>query len=622
MFAKDSMLDLASLTKKSSSSLSELPAKEGESSQVKVVVSGDSDQDLTSLDNKKSIASSDAATGEAVDDEPSTGVGTSEDSASVEQTQEAGSQSSYGQYSGFQADYYAGYGGEDIAYDHDPYAPTIFGGQGGKKGDNIWCCLFPWFANKKAVDEESESSVHTNGSLKRSLSKDDDDLSTGSGVYGEKLTDKDRMAVLARLRLPQSDQELNARAATPPSTKKGLLDDINPGETKDPKVMNGLHGADEKPSANADEPMSGPPKGILKRHGSFKTRPPRKEKASPSKVSQGPSTPRRSLFPSAETRNSPHAAKNVRFSPMARVMAIKSRKDMTFLEKSWIWWQKSDYESFKKAGRIIAKAILEGGGEVWLTSSSSFGSVPSRAGANQRSFHMTGRDPDLRSHEAGIELSSDDFGDKWWCKFGHSRRGLEHIASMDEGRQRQQNVRASIRAVLAEQRKQRIQGIEDAEKLRSTSLRHTTWARDLSLAAGSADAEAVKTEFSRDAKSREFYLLKQSRSNSGTGRQVPSFMMPTGTTSLSLDANTSTQIRMRRNKVAPMPQPNTKKEPMNGLTLEAVHDHAENQDSLSKKAAGFGTEEADMSAILSGMGAVAKDKEMVVQPQQAKVGVH
>ena len=31
---------------------------------------------------------------------------------------------------------------------------------------------------------------------------------------------------------------------------------------------------------------------------------------------------------------------------------------MSFMEKSQVWWQKSDYEDFKKTARIIAKAMV------------------------------------------------------------------------------------------------------------------------------------------------------------------------------------------------------------------------------------------------------------------------
>ena len=42
------------------------------------------------------------------------------------------------------------------------------------------------------------------------------------------------------------------------------------------------------------------------------------------------------------------------------------------------WWQKCDYDEFKKAGRIISKAMECGGSEVWLTSSNAWGDRTAR----------------------------------------------------------------------------------------------------------------------------------------------------------------------------------------------------------------------------------------------------
>jgi hypothetical protein len=45
-------------------------------------------------------------------------------------------------------------------------------------------------------------------------------------------------------------------------------------------------------------------------------------------------------------------------------------------------------------------------------------------------------------------------------------------------------------------------------------LHHTHWARDLALAAGASDADAVESSFASDRRSREFYLLKLARGTS------------------------------------------------------------------------------------------------------------
>jgi hypothetical protein len=58
---------------------------------------------------------------------------------------------------------------------------------------------------------------------------------------------------------------------------------------------------------------------------------------------------------------------------MATVISITARDDMSFFVKSCIWWQRNDYDDFKKTARIITKAILCGGSEVWLQTSNAWG---------------------------------------------------------------------------------------------------------------------------------------------------------------------------------------------------------------------------------------------------------
>jgi hypothetical protein len=319
------------------------------------------------------------------------------------------------------------------------------------------------------------------------------------------------------------------------------------------------------------------------------------------------STGRRSLFATTYEKK-PHEKKHARFSPMARVVTVKSCNDMSYVEKSSIWWQKADYDSFKKAGKLIAKAMMEGGSRIWLENSSKSAHIqPSQSDVAKRSYHLSDRS-ELRQ-ETGDESSSNEFGSKWWCKFGHSRRGLEHIASVDEGRQRQLNVRLAVRAVLDEQRRQKMYGKNDPERLRSVGLKHTSWARDLSLASGAADAESVRSNFSDGAKPRSFYLQKQASASSGLARQVPAFMNPSvPIVQNSLDANTTSQIRLRRIQVTVSPRTEEKKSDDVG-DLEAIHDTPHS--SISRKAAGFGTECQDMAAVLSGMGALSAERETV-----------
>jgi hypothetical protein len=551
------------------------------------------------------------------------------------------------QYAGFSADYpdYQNYN-----Y-HSTYgAPALLNEQalleGRREQEGFWCCLFPWLNQSGPdldfLDDEEAHLLNTSASheslvsvehgLKdlrniptRALSKDDDELSsTGSDVFGEKLSDRDRQAVLARLRLSQPDP-VGANTNTPehPTTKtngKGLLNGIT------------------MPTAS----NSGRPKGILKRSSTSINnqngihRPTSQNSLNGTTGSastlEKKNSKRRSLFPQYETNSTMKKNLSVRFASMARVVTVKSKNDMSEYEKGDVWWQKSDYEEFRKTGRMITRAMLEGGSEVWLASNQSWLQPnQSRASTLKSAYNLSGRQHAMNK---GQKAAYEEARDKWWHKFGHSRRGLEHIASIDEGRQRQQNVRTAIRAVIDEQRRQKVFHREDAEKLRMASISLSAWARDLSMAAGASDADAVRANFDEeDRKSREFYLLKFARANTtgGTstkGANVPAFMQPIlALTHNRYDANTVSQIRFRQKEKKAAAATASQKsqlpkkeippfeaahdEPVNdendeeGEREEETRDPSERRGDMARRAAGFasGEEIGNMSAVLSGMGA-------------------
>jgi hypothetical protein len=123
---------------------------------------------------------------------------------------------------------------------------------------------------------------------------------------------------------------------------------------------------------------------------------------------------------------------------MARVMTVKSQKDMENSEKAEVWWQKSDYEQFRKTGRMITKAMLEGGSEIWLATNQSWQLLNQGRQSTLKSvYSLAERQAALKKGDLKAKKEYEETRDKWWHKFGHSRRGLEHIASIDEGRQRQ-----------------------------------------------------------------------------------------------------------------------------------------------------------------------------------------
>jgi hypothetical protein len=467
-----------------------------------------------------------------------------------------------GQYSGFSADYHEF---ENYAYhsSYGNYGGMIAGGKLVSTHFNSsyreevpwWCCFFPWITGEKMIEDDSSSVLDQDsvqepslrqqsyqkiedengeGKLSRSSSKEDDEVSTGSDMFGEKLSEKDKQAVLARLRLAQPEST-NAPHSEAPNSSSG------------------------KPPPNGTKPPG--MKSILKR-SSTTVNNSNLALESLAKSSRRQSTEavpkRRSLFPTYETK-APSEKRNLHphFAPMARVVTIKSHNDMNEQEKGRIWWQKPDYEEFRKTGKMITKAMLEGGSEIWLATNQSW-QMPNQGKAQtlQYASSLADRHAAFKKGDLKAKQDHEETRDKWWHKFGHSRRGLEHIASIDEGRQRQANVKTSIKAVLEEQRRQKAFHREDPDKLRMVSIQNTAWARDLALASGASDADAVQTNFDDESRrSREFYLLKLSRANqssnmpASTKKVVPAFMKPMMSMQIPpnrLDANTMTQVRYRQ----------------------------------------------------------------------------
>jgi len=591
-FARDSVLDLAAMARDddepSLSALGTTPQIEGESAEISLFFTDDANPS-TNIGTNSDAADSESS-GQCIDDNPAPS-----------------------QYSGFSV-HYADYEKDnEMTYDVDPYAPTIFGGANPNEA-GLWCCLFPWVTPKQLEMEESQVQVETKSPSQPSLRSrctvdasgseetDDDEVSTGSSVaYGEKLTDKDRLAVVARLRISQ----------TPDSqTAQKLLNGIQHQSKED---RNGAKGILKRGSGALNQKTSGAATGQLQLS-----------------LAEHGNQARRSLFPQYDEKKSTKLEERVQhhvsFSPMARVVTVKSRADMTYMEKALVWWQKQDYEDFKKTGRIIAKAMLEGGSEVWLATNKSWQIKPHtnlNSSPHTRSYHMSDRSEIVRGQNPG-QVSAE--GNKWWNEFGHSRRGLEHIASGEEGRQRQANVRTAIRMVVEEQRRQKIYRKDDTEKIRMVSLQYTIWARDLALAAAESDTEAVRSNFSHQAKTREYYLLKQGLDNvmSNNAKQMPAFMMPIGVSPQMLDENTSSQIRYRR-KLVETPQQLARKV-LDPAKAEPIHDPDQNKSNLAKQAAGYGVADSDMSKVLIGMGVgvepAGDSTKPMTLPSQTSVGAH
>ena len=574
-----------------------------------------------------------------------------------------------GQYSGFSTDYhdFQHYVNHSYIYDEQPGTgvPVNLGMSVRRDDRPWWFCLFPWMEGDH-MELEDETAVEANESLarqpihgespdetqptpSRGSSADEDEVSTvstSSEMFGEKLSDKDRQAVLARLRLAPPDEK-----QSPSSSRE--FDDTT-------------HQVENTPSTPKQQhSKSDGPRSILRRSSTIATSRDNLSKSQNGKSESERGKQRRSLFPTYERKEREKKNLHTTFSPMARVVTIKSLKDMTEEEKADIWWQKSNYEEFRKTGRMIAKAMLEGGSEIWLATNQSW-QTPNqgKAATLQSASTLAERHAAFRKGDRNAKIEYEDTRDKWWHKFGHSRRGLEHIASIDEGRQRQANVKASIKAVLDEQRRQKVFHREDSDKLRMVSVNNTSWARDLALASGASDADAVSKNFDDESRrSREFYLLKFSRANMlnqkssapkpASEKVIPAFMQPMMAMQIPanrLDAHTTSQIRFRQKQhhrtasggdtlsssnKPPVEATNThhrtlsapsavvgdqdsalgRKSPIHVPIQDDVSTASVGSDgqpkssgkSMAKMAAGYadGVEEGDMSAVLTGMGTAA-----------------
>lgn len=244
-----------------------------------------------------------------------------------------------------------------------------------KKGDEEedYTGSSPAAVSTDARGRAKSGATHLSQAASSSVITDDDDVtshtSAASGdtdVYGEKLTDKDRQAVMARLRLSVSENanpppEVSASGDGSSAEIKGSQTAATVPQTKQ------LDGSTVTAPA-ADAPLNDKKiKGILKHTVKMASQESLQNasnfNASNAATLQGKvgSPDRRSLFPSYASRRqvhpdpsghdgllSPESKKSVNFSPMARVVSVPSRHDMSFVDKAGVWWQRSDYDDFKK----------------------------------------------------------------------------------------------------------------------------------------------------------------------------------------------------------------------------------------------------------------------------------
>jgi len=151
--------------------------------------------------------------------------------------------------------------------------------------------------------------------------------------------------------------------------------------------------------------------------------------------------------------------------------------------------------------------------------------------------------------------------------------------------------------VMEEQKRQRASRTKDPNKLRNVSMQYTSWARDLSLAAGAADHEAVESGFDPQASDRARHFAKRisnfgSTQDESSGMLTHSHKVAVAVTSQILDANTHATPRTTARKKA-----QTK-------SLGDIAAADSDTTSLSKRAKGFmpGGNDTSAAEMMAGMG--------------------
>ncbi|KAL7493830.1 hypothetical protein ACHAWT_003074 [Skeletonema menzelii] len=244
--------------------------------------------------------------------------------------------------------------------------------------------------------------------------------------------------------------------------------------------------------------------------------------------------------PSTEKRNY-----KVHFSEIKRVLKVRKFTPDEALD---VWFQRDDFDHFKAEMTLLIQEVEASRelAEVWLNAKSSSVSNdeqdPKReeTGNSSSDGHSSASSAQhsVDTNENGHHRSKGTIGRgkarAWWHNYDHSRRGLERYASPGHARQILASYKVAVQKVLGEQRRQRILGFfcvpnaYDPDKIAEVYHEYTAWSRDLALAAGASDADAVSTNFDDDKRhTREYYILKQViASGYKVHKHMPQFMLP------------------------------------------------------------------------------------------------
>ncbi|KAL7537580.1 hypothetical protein ACHAWF_005822 [Thalassiosira exigua] len=223
----------------------------------------------------------------------------------------------------------------------------------------------------------------------------------------------------------------------------------------------------------------------------------------------------------------------VHFSELKQVLRVRK---FTPEEAPIIWFQREDFDFFRNEMSLLIQedCLSHELAEVWLDanewerrrSSNISDSSEDGGGANG----MRREDSNGSTGNADNRKSSRS----WWHDYDHSRRGLERYATPGQARQIVASYKAAVDNVLGEQQRQRclgffcVPGANDPDKIAEIYHEYTAWSRDLALAAGASDADAVMTNFDDDKRhTREYYMLKQVvASGYKVHKYMPEFMLP------------------------------------------------------------------------------------------------
>eukprot|EP01082_Thalassiosira_pseudonana_P009062 g8103.t1 g8103 contig27:194661-196694(+) len=217
----------------------------------------------------------------------------------------------------------------------------------------------------------------------------------------------------------------------------------------------------------------------------------------------------------------------VHFSELKRVLKVRK---FTPDEAIQVWFQREDFDHFKAEMTLLiqeSEASRELA-EIWLDAS--------ECERRRSSSELNGRDNSNNSNvgKGARGTAHHTKSRSWWHNYDHSRRGLERYASPGQARQILASYKVALQKVMDEQIRQRmlrffcIPNAIDPERIAEVYHEYTAWSRDLALAAGASDADAVRTNFDDDnRKTREYYILKQVISSGyKVHKHMPQFMLP------------------------------------------------------------------------------------------------